>query len=133
MSITIDPTTGGPVAAPRQAAQKRLEMSPGVGCLLALIALAVIIALITWVSSSFSPQNNPQKTEENGLATCKELISKQKNGGGNQTVQGSVLAGDLYKATIADAGFSKVYRWTCRLEWSGGQWTTDILESHQIQ
>lgn len=127
--------TAQPSGAPRPHSEQQGRKAIGgrLGCLLVLAALVVIITVITWVTSLVSVQNNPQFTEENGLSTCKELISKEKNGRGNETVQGSVLAGNLYKATIAYAGVSEVYRWTCRLEWSGGRWNTDILESDRIQ
>lgn len=102
------------------------------GCLLVLLALAVVISVITWVTSMSSGENNPKFTEENGLATCKERISKQQHGSGKETVQGSVLSGNLYKATIAYAGFADAYRWTCGLEWSGDRWTTETLEGHRM-
>jgi hypothetical protein len=137
VTITTDPTTGGPAATPRQAlpqaAQKRLKISPGVGCLLVLIGLAVVIALITWMSSFFSAQNNPQKTEESGLATCKELVGTQSGGTGTTTVEGSVLMRDTYKATIGVAGFSKAYMFECRLIWNGSGWTRDILTGHEMK
>lgn len=103
------------------------------GCLLVLIGLGVIIALITWVSSFFSAQSHPQKTEANGLDTCKELVSHQSGGSGTTSVQGSVLMGDTYKATIGVAGFSKAYMFECRLVWNGSGWTKDVLSGHEMK
>lgn len=97
-----------------------------------ILGLVAVGLLISWISTPFMASNNPRFTEESGLATCKEFVARQDNGGGNTTVMGSVLQGDRYKASFAVAGFSKAFRFTCRLEWSGEKWTTDILEGHEV-
>lgn len=97
-----------------------------------VLGMVVIGLLVSWISAPFAASNNPHFTEESGLATCKELVAQQDNGSGNTTVMGSVIQGDRYKATVAVAGFSKAYRFTCRLEWIDGKWSTDILEYHEV-
>lgn len=123
-----------PDAEPRNAPRRKpkIEIGAGAGCLLVLVGLVVVALFISWISSPFQASNNPKLTEQSGLATCKELVAKQDGGSGNTTVQGSVLAGTTYKATIAVAGMSEAHRFTCRLEWTGSKWTRDVLEGHRM-
>lgn len=121
-----------PIAAQIRPPRKKTEIGCGTGCMMVVLGMVIIGLLVSWISAPFAASNNPSFTKESGLATCKELVARQDNGSGNTTVMGSVLQGDRYKASLAVAGFSKAYRFTCRLEWIDGKWSTDILEYHQV-
>lgn len=134
--IYIDSTSGRSdtphQATVADAARKKAEIGCGTGCLMVILAIVGVGFLISWITTPFLASNNPRFTEESGLETCKELVSRRDGGSGSTTVQGSVLQGDMYKATIAVAGFSKANRFTCRLEWTGEKWSTDVLEGHEL-
>ncbi|QOT19424.1 hypothetical protein [Paenarthrobacter sp. YJN-5] len=101
-----------------------------------LVALGVAAGWVWVIASNPSPSSTSpvaEKTKANGLKTCKDLISQQPHGGGNETIQSDVLVGDLYKTNIVYEGLSEVHRWTCRLEWVGSRWRVDILESKRLQ
>lgn len=116
---------------PRKPLGTLMKVMIGVWVAVAVAVAGLGISAVVPAGSVGAPV--AEKTKANGLQTCRALISEQPHGGGRQTVQADVLGGDLYKAVIVYEGFSEVHRWTCRLEWTGSRWRTDILDSKRLQ
>jgi hypothetical protein len=99
-------------------------MGPKFGCLTLVAGIVAVFLLIAWIGNALNPTPPLALTKESGMATCQKLISKQANSGGDKNVLGDVMTGTLYKATVETVGLREVHRWTCRLEWTGRDWTT---------
>lgn len=126
---TSEVTWFGP-KKPRKPLGTLMRVMIGVWVAVALAVVALGISAVVPAGSVSAPV--AEKTKANGFQTCKELIKQQPHSSGTEIVQADVLVGDLYKTNIVYQGYSDAHRWTCRLEWTGSRWRTDILESKKL-